>query len=58
MNMKNMLNVIFFFVVVVVTLALAPTISTANTTAYAAWGAATQNASMIGLALLCPSERR
>jgi hypothetical protein len=54
MNVRRMLSIIFFFLTVVVVLALAPTINTANTTAYAAWGAATQNASMIGLGAVMP----
>jgi hypothetical protein len=54
MDIRKMLSIIMFFLVVVIVLALAPTINTANTTAYAAWGAASANASMIGLGVVMP----
>jgi hypothetical protein len=49
-----MLGIIFFFLTVVVVLALAPTINTANTTAITTFNGSSQNASMIGLSVVMP----
>lgn len=54
MQIKKMLSIIFFFLTVIIVLALAPTIQTANATAYATWGAASENASMIGMSAVMP----
>jgi len=54
MNIRRMLSIIFFFLTVIVVLALAPTINTANTTVQTTWAAATENASMIGMGAVVP----
>lgn len=54
MQIKKMLSIIFFFLTVIIVLALAPTIQTANATAYATWGAASENSSMIGMSAVMP----
>jgi len=54
MQIKKMLSIIFFFLTVIIVLALAPTIDTANDTVYASWGAASENASMIGMSAVVP----
>lgn len=47
--MGNLLPKILGWLVVIITLALAPTINTSNTAVDAAWAAATNNATMIGM---------
>lgn len=54
MQIRRMLSIIFFFLTVIIVLALAPTISSANDTVYATWGAASENASMIGMSAVVP----
>lgn len=54
MNVRRMMSIIFFFVTVIIVLALAPSIQTSNDTAYATWGATSTNASMIGLGAIMP----
>lgn len=54
MDIRKLLVIIFFFLTIVIVVSLAPNIQTANTTAYAAWGAATENASMLGLSVIMP----
>lgn len=47
--MTNLVPKILGWVVVIIALALAPTINTSNTAIDTAWGAATNNATMIGM---------
>ena len=54
MNIRRMLSIIFFFLTVIVVLALAPSINTANSTVLATWALASENASMIGMGAVVP----
>lgn len=57
MNIRKMLSMIFFFLAVVVVLALAPTINTANNTAFTALNATTgvgNATNMIGMSAVMP----
>ncbi len=54
MEIRKILAIIFFFMTVLIVIQLAPDVQTANTAAYNTWGAASENASFIGLGTIMP----
>ncbi len=54
MDFRKILSVIFFFLMIILIVNLAPSIDTANDTIRTSWGAATNNASMIGMSAVLP----